>query len=108
MLWAPTARLLVLQVAVLLLPEPMSATALHPASGAPPSAAKLTLPVGFVPFTVAVNVTLLPTVAGLRELVSVVVVVGNPLPAVPQASTSVRRDHESTAPVMLIRMRSVV
>src|SRR6266446_11007665 len=106
MLWLPTARLLVLQVAVLLLPEPASAT-LHPAS-ASPSAAKLTLPLGFVPTTVAVNVTLLPTAAGLRELVSVVLVGGNPLAAVPQASTSVRRDHESTAPVMLIRMRSVV
>src|SRR2546429_1446472 len=107
MLWAPTARLLVLQAAVLLLPEPMSATALHPASGAPPSAAKLTLPVGFVPATVAVNVTLLPTVAGLPELVSVVLV-GDPPATVPQASTSVRRDHESTAPVMLMRMRSVL
>src|SRR2546423_12979049 len=100
MLWMPTARLLVLQVAVLLSPGPVSATALHPASGATPSAAKLTLPVGFVPATVAINVTLLPTVAGLPELVSIVVV-GNPLAAVPQASTSVRRDQRSTLPVRL-------
>src|SRR2546423_14929599 len=75
MLWVPTARLLVLQVAVLLLPEPVSATAPHPASGAPPSAIKLTLPVGFVPATVAVNVTVAPTVAGLAELATIVVVV---------------------------------
>src|SRR6266566_5628352 len=74
MLCVPTERLLVLQTAVLLLPEPVSATALHPASGAPPSAAKLTLPVGFVPLTVAVNVTVVPTVAGLAELATIVVV----------------------------------
>src|SRR6266566_3437284 len=103
MLWVPTARLMVLQAAVAGLP--LSVPAGQPAMALPPSV-KLTLPVGFVPLTVAVNVTLLPTVAGLPELVSVVVVVGNPLAAVPQASTSVRRDHESTAPVMLIRMRS--
>ena len=75
MLWVPTARLLVLQVAVLLLPEPVSATAPHPVSGAPPSATKLTLPVGFVPATVAVNVTVAPTIAGLAELATIVVVV---------------------------------
>src|SRR6266446_10870415 len=75
MLCVPTERLLVLQTAVLLLPEPVSATALHPASGAPPSAAKLTLPVGFVPATVAVNVTVVPTIAGLAELATIVVVV---------------------------------
>jgi len=68
----------VLQLAVLLLPDPVSATALHPTSAALPSAAKLTLPVGFVPATVAVNVTLLPSVTGLPELVSVVLV-GMPL-----------------------------
>jgi hypothetical protein len=41
-----------LQAAVLLLPDPVSATALHPVTAAgPPSATKLTVPVGFVPLT---------------------------------------------------------
>ena len=74
----PTVALL--QLAVLLLPDPVSATALHPASGALPSAAKLTLPVGFAPLTVAVKVTLLPSVVGLPEVASVVLV-GSPFDA---------------------------
>ena len=45
----------------------------HPVSDVAISV-KLTLPVGFVPVTVAVKVTAVPTVAGLPELVSVVVV----------------------------------
>jgi hypothetical protein len=55
------------------LPLPASATAEHPESDVPPSV-KLTLPVGLVPVTVAVKVTLAPTVEGLAELASVVVV----------------------------------
>ena len=69
MLWVPTARLLVLQVAV----PPLSATALQPLIALPPSV-KLTLPVGALPVTVAVKVTLAPTVDGLSELDTVVVV----------------------------------
>ena len=74
MLWLPTASALVLQLAVLLLPLPTSATALHPAIALPPSV-KATLPVGAHPLTVAVKVMLVPTVAGLSELASVVVLV---------------------------------
>ena len=48
-----------LQVAVLLLPEPTSATALQPLIALPPSV-KLTLPVGALPVTVAVKLTLAP------------------------------------------------
>ena len=44
-----------------------SAIAAQPLSVAP-SAVKATLPVGALPVTVAVNVTLLPAVAGLSEL----------------------------------------
>src|ERR1700720_3046350 len=101
MLWVPTARLLVLQVAIA--GVPLSVPAGQPAMALPPSV-KLTLPVGLLPLTVAVKVTLVPTVAGLPELVSVVVVDGNPLAAVPQASTSVRRDQPSTALVTLMRI----
>ena len=50
---------LVLQVAVRLLPLPASATALQPLIEAPPSL-KLTVPVGALPVTVAVRVTLAP------------------------------------------------
>jgi hypothetical protein len=63
----------VAQVAVRVLPEPVRATAEHAASEAAPSL-KLTDPVGPVPVTVAVKTTLVPTVDGLEELESVVVV----------------------------------
>src|SRR5947199_110227 len=72
-LWLPTARALVLQLAVRVLPVPVRATVLQPLR-ALPSATKLTLPLGLVPLTLAVKVTLTPTVAGLSELVRVVVV----------------------------------
>jgi hypothetical protein len=55
------------------LPAPLNATAAQPLIDVPPSV-KLTLPVGFVPLTVAVNVTVVPTVAGLAELATTVVV----------------------------------
>ena len=87
MLWLPTVRLLVLQVAVLLLPVPESTAAPQPPIGVPPSV-KLTLPVGALPVTVAVKVTPAPSVDGLSELESVVVVGGR----TPQASTSVMRE----------------
>src|SRR5947207_72298 len=73
MLCVPIERLLVLQTAVLLLPAPVSATAAQPAIELPPSV-KLTVPVGLLPLTIAVKITLALTVAGLSELASVVVV----------------------------------
>ena len=69
MVCVPAPKLLVLQVAV----PPLSATALQPLIALPPSE-KLTLPVGALPVTVAVKVTLAPTVDGLSELDTVVVV----------------------------------
>ena len=67
-------RLLVLQVTILELAEPAgSATALQPEIAVPPSV-KATVPVGAVPATVAVNVTLAPAFDGLPELVSIVLV----------------------------------
>jgi len=70
----PTASVLVAQVAFLLLPLPLSATVAQPAIGPPPSALKLTLPVGFAPVTVAVKVTVAPANAGVPDVASVVVV----------------------------------
>ncbi len=70
MLCAPTLRLLVLQVTFLLFTAPAgNATALQPLIATPPSA-NVTLPVGAVPATVAVNVTAAPTSDGLPEVVS--------------------------------------
>src|SRR6266576_1657121 len=70
----PAPRLVVLQVAVFAFAAPpVNATALQPPIEMP-SAMKLTLPVGALPLTVAVNVTLAPSVDGLPELVTVVVV----------------------------------
>ena len=70
----PTAKLLVLQVAVLTLALPVgSATAAQPEIELPPSV-KLMLPVGALPVTVAVKVMFAPTVDGLSELASDVVV----------------------------------
>src|SRR2546422_260641 len=74
----PPAKLLVLHAAVRVLPIPVRATAAQPEIELTPSL-KLTVPVGFVPVTVAVKVTLAPSVAGLAEVVSVVVV-GAPPP----------------------------
>src|SRR5436190_10194720 len=104
MLWVPTLKPVVLQLAVLVLPLPLRLPA---GQMALPPSVKVTLPVGLVPATVAVKVTLLPSVAGLPELVSVVVVEGKPA-AMPQASISVIRDHESLVPVMVMRMLSAV
>ena len=74
MLWLPSARLLVVHAAVRELPMPLTADAAQPLIEVPPSL-KFTLPVGAVPTTVAVKVTLVPTVDGLTELASVVVAV---------------------------------
>ena len=63
------------------LPEPVSACRLHPAIELEPSR-KLTLPVGALPVTVAVKVTLTPAVDGVSDVASPVVVVALlPLPA---------------------------
>src|SRR5258706_11019272 len=105
MLCVPAARLAVSQVAVFAVALPAgNATAVQPLSEVP-SAVKATLPVGALPVTVAVKITLAPTADGLPELVSIVVegvVLGV------HASTSVMRDHELSPLVTLTRMRSVV
>ena len=72
MLYVPTAKLAVTQVAVLTFPLPPSAAALQPPIVVP-LALNVTVPVGALPETVAVNVTLAPKVAGFVELASVVV-----------------------------------
>ena len=73
MLWVVALRLLVPQVTLLALALPVgNATAPQPLIVVP-SAVKPTLPVGALPFTVAVKVTLAPTNDGLPEVASVVV-----------------------------------
>src|SRR5437867_709622 len=74
MLCVPTLRLLVAQVAVRILPEPVSAAAVQPAIEVAPSL-KFTVPVGALPLTVAVKVTLVPAVEGVNELPIAVVLV---------------------------------
>src|SRR5208282_4750734 len=74
MLWLPAARPAVLQVTFFALAVPVgSATAAQPLRVVP-SAVKARLPVGALPVTVAVKVTLPPSVDGLAELARVVVV----------------------------------
>src|SRR6266567_4742636 len=73
MLWVPAVSALVEHAAVRVLPLPASATALQPASELAPSV-KFTLPVGLLPVTVAVKLTLAPAVDGFAELETVVVV----------------------------------
>ena len=74
MLCVPAARPLVLQPAVLVLPLPESVTAPQPLIVLP-SALKATVPVGALPVTLAVKVTLTPTLDGLSELDTAVVLV---------------------------------
>src|SRR5271156_1449019 len=69
----PAPRPPVAHAAVGALPAPKSGTAPQPLIRAPLSV-KPTVPVGALPFTVAVKVTLAPTVDGLDELVTVVLV----------------------------------
>jgi hypothetical protein len=107
MLWTPTARLLILQAAVRMLPTPVRATAPHPVS-ATLFSEKRTLPVGLDPVIEAMNVTEATAGAGLPELVNDVVVVGKPVAAAVQASISMMREYEARALVTLTRMRSVV
>ena len=69
----PAARALVEHRAVRVLPDPVSATALQPAIELLLSV-KLTVPVGALPVTLAVNATVVPSADGFAELTSVVVV----------------------------------
>ena len=62
------------QVAVRILPEPVNAAAAQPAIEVAPSL-KFAVPVGAVPLTVAVKVTLVPAVEGVNELPIPVVLV---------------------------------
>ncbi len=71
MLWVPAASAAVAHVAVRALPLPASATAAQPAIDVAPSL-KLTVPVGAEPVTVAVKVTLPPTIDGVSDVASVV------------------------------------
>src|SRR2546430_1873600 len=73
-LWVAPFRPLVVQVAVRILPVPVTAAVAQPVIEVAPSL-KFTVPVGPLPLTVAVRVTLLPAVEGVNELPSAVVLV---------------------------------
>ena len=78
MLCVATLRLLVLHVATFELAAPAgSATAPQPEIALPPSV-NATVPVGALPATAAVNVTLAPTSDGFADVDSVVVIGGRP------------------------------
>ena len=72
MLWVPTASVEVAQDAVRIFPLPASVAAEQPLIDVDPSL-KLTDPVGALPLTVAVKVTLAPTVEGVSEVAMPVV-----------------------------------
>ena len=74
MLWLPAARLAVLQVR-LAAPAAGRQSDRTAAGKRPAVAVKPTLPVGALPVTVAVNVTLAPTVEGVREVARPVLLV---------------------------------
>lgn len=78
MVCVPVGSEVVAQVAVRVFPEPDSALAEQPEIDVP-LRVKLTVPLGEDPVTVAVNVTLAPTTAGLRELTIAVVEPGTPI-----------------------------
>src|SRR5207237_10514030 len=89
MLCVPAVSAPVTHAAVRMLPLPASPTALQDEIEFPPSL-ELTEPVGLVPVTVAVKVTLAPAVDGLGELESVVVLaVAPPLLTVTVAALAV-------------------
>ena|SRR5687767_3580122 len=79
MLCGPAASVDVVQVALRVLPEPERGLAEQPLIEAAPSV-KLTVPVGAVPVTLAVNVMLAPAAAGFCELASAVDVGPGPPP----------------------------
>jgi hypothetical protein len=70
--WLPVVRPEVAHEAVRMLPEPPTAAAEQPGTDVDPSL-KLTVPVGDTPLTVAVKVTLLPTVEGVSDVAMPVV-----------------------------------
>src|SRR5215470_12316688 len=74
MLWLPAVSVVVEHEAVRVLLLPASATAAQAAEIEVPPSVKFTTPVGLVPVTAAVNVTMEPTADGLAELETVVVV----------------------------------
>src|SRR5437868_9281377 len=78
-LCAPAERPAVAHVATRALPEPLNAAAPQPPITLPPSL-KLTAPVGALPVTVAVNVTLAPALEGLGLLAIAVAVAAIPPP----------------------------
>ena len=82
MLCVPAVSALVAHAAVLVLPLPESATAVHPAMAFDPSL-NFTLPVGLLPVTLAVKLTLAPATDGLAELDTAVVVA----PGAPELTT---------------------
>src|ERR1700682_1283831 len=98
MLWVPTLRVLVLQVALRVLPAPVTADAAQPAIDTPPSL-KVTVPVGFAPVTVTVKVTLVLNVDGFNELARVVVV-GKDITDVTAAPASMMPAPHANVPVV--------
>ena len=95
----PTLKPAVVQAAVRVLPAPVSVTAPHPEIVAPPSV-KVTAPVGALPVTEAVSVTLLPAIAGFGELASVVVEVVVDPPGVVTLSVRCAESADNTWIVM--------
>ena len=77
MLCVPNARPLEVQVDVRVFPLPARVLPEQPRIGVPPST-KLTVPVGALPVTDAVNVMLAPCEDGLCELVSAVLMLAVP------------------------------
>jgi hypothetical protein len=73
MLCVPFVKAAVLHTAVREFPDPASATAPQPAMLVPASV-KFTAPVGALPLTVAVKLTLAPMIEGLAELATPVAV----------------------------------
>ena len=99
MLFTPTASAELAQAAVRVLPEPVSATDEQPDSELP-LAVKATVPVGAVPVTLAVKLTLWPCVDGLTELASAVVVGVSEPPAVTLTSSCVVVERRRISMVM--------
>ena len=91
--WLPTLSVAVTHFAVRALPDPVSAIAEQALIELAPSL-KSTVPVGALPLTVAVKVTLLPPVDGVSEVASVLLK-KNPV-ALKATKDAVRRVREMT------------
>ena len=72
MAWVPVASDEVVHTEIRVPPEPVRPTALHPEI-ATPSLVNATAPVGALPVTDAVNVTLVPVTTGVPDVATVVV-----------------------------------